>query len=158
MDDVLWLVKKSIIYVNHSYTFNPACLLLKCLNDIDYRFLKQPEHIVHLWSEHWLVITGEQRDLMTFSTSLKWLREVDRKDIERVFREYDAVRWPRSQKVIDVSSSMSAIASFEGDHTGDDLDSIREDLCRFSWLWYIDMKELVQQAKHMYLGGLEDYL
>jgi salicylate hydroxylase len=90
-------------------------------------------------------------DALVLSKTFGLIESGSQNDIGKVFRAYDAVRRPRSQKVIETSNSMSAIASFEGEGTGDDLDSIKESLkSRFSWLWHADLEELVEEAKRVY--------
>jgi salicylate hydroxylase len=93
-------------------------------------------------------------DALILSKTFGLIETGSQKDIEKVFKAYDAVRRPRSQKVIETSNSMSAIASLEGEGTGDDLDAIRESLkSRFNWLWHADLKELVEEAQSIYRSG-----
>lgn len=90
-------------------------------------------------------------DALILSRTFAFVERGDPKEIERVFRAYDAVRRPRSQKVIETSNDMSAIASLEGEGTGDDVNSIRERLkVRFRWLWHANLQEHLNEAKRIY--------
>ncbi|KAF2194207.1 hypothetical protein K469DRAFT_744879 [Zopfia rhizophila CBS 207.26] len=80
-NDALWLLNK---FVNERFPeggmFSTGDPTVFVKSSGDYQafqaFLKQPEHIVHPWSEEWLDIPSKPNALITLSTSLKWLREV----------------------------------------------------------------------------------
>jgi salicylate hydroxylase len=60
-------------------------------------------------------------------------------DIEKVFKAYDAIRRPRSQKVVTTSRDAAAIYEFEDEKLGTDLESIRKTLEeRYNWIWNED--------------------
>lgn len=91
-------------------------------------------------------------DALMLSRLFGMVEKGNEQEIERVFEAYDAVRRPRSQKVIKTSTEMSDIASLEGAGTGDDVDTIRESLKnRFRWLWHADLEKVVEEAKDIYL-------
>lgn len=90
-------------------------------------------------------------DALVLSKTFGLIGRGDQKEIEKVFKAYDAVRRPRSQKVITTSDSMSAIASLEGDGLEDDLTAIKEDLKdRFRWIWHADLNASVEEAKRIF--------
>lgn len=56
-------------------------------------------------------------------------------DIPIAFRAYDAIRRPRSQKVVSTSREASKVYNFEGE-IGSDLGKIAADaLTRWHWIW-----------------------
>ncbi|TVY43531.1 6-methylsalicylic acid decarboxylase, partial [Lachnellula occidentalis] len=66
-------------------------------------------------------------------------------DIEDAFRAYDAVRRPRSQKVVVTSRDAASLYEFEDETVGTDLDLLKKNLeTRMNWIWDED---LVQQLK-----------
>jgi salicylate hydroxylase len=69
-------------------------------------------------------------------------------DIEKAFHAYDAVRRPRSQKVVSTSRDAVTIYEFENDKLGSDLDSIRTTLeTRYDWIWNEDLKQQLTKAQ-----------
>lgn len=72
------------------------------------------------------------------------------KDIEKAFHAYDAVRRPRSQKVVSTSRDAVAIYEFEDKKLGSDLDSIRTILeTRYDWIWNEDLKQQLTRAQEI---------
>lgn len=60
-------------------------------------------------------------------------------DIPMAFRAYDAIRRPRSQKVVSTSRVAGEVYRFEGE-MGDDLAKIAVDaLTRFHWIWLVTL-------------------
>lgn len=56
-------------------------------------------------------------------------------DIPSAFRAYDAIRRPRSQKVVSTSRMAGKVYNFEGE-MGGDLGKIAADLsARWNWIW-----------------------
>jgi salicylate hydroxylase len=148
----------------------PARAVLENLKDADMWALFESQHCKSFYRKGKICLLGDCahattphqgagasqciEDALILSRTFGLIESGSQKDIEKVFRAYDAVRRPRSQKVIDTSNSMSAIASLEGKDTGDDLDSIRESLKnRFSWLWHADLEGFIEEAKRVYHSG-----
>lgn len=70
--------------------------------------------------------------------------------IEKVIAAYDAVRRPRSQKVVTTSRLTGMMYDWEHPDCGDDLDKIRAySLERFSWIWDEDLDEQIRVAVDM---------
>ncbi len=68
-------------------------------------------------------------------------------EIENAFRAYDAVRRPRSQKVVETSREAAAIYDFEDEKLGVDLDLIKRTLeTRFDWIWNEDLPAQLKRA------------
>ena len=68
-------------------------------------------------------------------------------DISSAFAAYDAVRRPRSQKIVTTSREAGYIYGFESS-MGDNTDKIGENLMnRFQWIWDEDMDKQRLQAK-----------
>jgi salicylate hydroxylase len=90
-------------------------------------------------------------DALIMSRLFAGIEEGDEQEIERVFKAYDAVRRPRSQKVVETSNEMSSMASLEREGFGDNIDAIRESLkTRFRWLWHADLEKSIEEAKQVY--------
>ena len=69
--------------------------------------------------------------------------------IENAFKAYDAIRRPRSLKVVNSSRENGEICMMRGEGTGDDLSLIKKSLDeRFKWIWYEDLDEQVKEAKN----------
>ena len=61
-------------------------------------------------------------------------------DIKRAFRAYDAVRRPRSQKLVKTSREAGMLWDFEGEGIGDDLYELQQNATtRMSWIWDHDI-------------------
>lgn len=74
-------------------------------------------------------------------------------DIESAFRAFDAVRRPRTQKLVTTSREMGEVYELEAEGVMDDVDKLREDLAtRFRWIWEEDLEEELAEAMGM-LGG-----
>ncbi|KAL8735375.1 MAG: hypothetical protein Q9166_000920 [cf. Caloplaca sp. 2 TL-2023] len=72
-------------------------------------------------------------------------------DIPLAFQAYDAVRRPRSQRVVSTSRVAGELYGFQGPD-GDKLMEVRENLLgRYRWIWEHDMMDQVEQARG-YLG------
>lgn len=70
--------------------------------------------------------------------------------IEKVIAAYDAVRRPRSQKVVTTSRLAGMMYDLEHPDCGSDLDKIRNhSLERFSWIWDEDLDEQIRVAVDM---------
>lgn len=67
--------------------------------------------------------------------------------IEKAFKAYDAIRRPRSQKVVTTSREAAALYEFEDDSLGSDLEKIKARLAtRNNWIWDEDLEEQLKEA------------
>ena len=68
-------------------------------------------------------------------------------EIEKAFKAYDAIRRPRSQKVVTTSREAVKIYEFEDEELGSDLEKIKKRLGeRYNWIWNEDMNAQLQEA------------
>jgi salicylate hydroxylase len=68
-------------------------------------------------------------------------------DIPTAFKAYDAIRRPRSQKVVSTSRACGLTYAFQGP-AGDDVEKIGEELLqRYKWIWEEDMEKQAELAK-----------
>lgn len=68
-------------------------------------------------------------------------------DVEAAFAAFDAVRRPRTLRVVDTSRENGEICMMRGEDTGKNLDKIKNNLDqRFEWIWYEDLDSQVEQA------------
>lgn len=68
-------------------------------------------------------------------------------DIPKAFRAYDAIRRPRSQRVVTSSRAAGEIYSYDGPD-GDDVEKIGENvLHRMSWIWDEDLEKQLGKAQ-----------
>ena len=68
--------------------------------------------------------------------------------VEEAFAAYDAIRRPRTLKVVNTSRENGEICMMRGESTGKDFDKIKATLDeRFHWIWYEDLDEQVEMAK-----------
>lgn len=90
-------------------------------------------------------------DAYVLSDLLGSVRTVE--GIEGAFRVYDAVRRPRSQKLVATSRAAGQLYDFEGVEIGDDEDKIRENLeNRYRWIWDEDLEVHLNEAKALWGG------
>ncbi|ETI20207.1 hypothetical protein G647_08241 [Cladophialophora carrionii CBS 160.54] len=69
-------------------------------------------------------------------------------DIEQAFAAFDAIRRPRTLKIVDTSRENGEICMKKGETTGTDLQKIKNNLDkRFEWIWYDDLNGQVDEAK-----------
>lgn len=74
-------------------------------------------------------------------------------DIETAFRAYDAVRRPRTQKLVTTSRDAGELYELEKEGVWDDVDKLRENLgTRYKWVWEKKLEEDLAEAMGM-LGG-----
>ncbi|QSZ36355.1 hypothetical protein DSL72_006231 [Monilinia vaccinii-corymbosi] len=74
-------------------------------------------------------------------------------DIEKALAAYDAVRRPRSQKLIEDSKKAGEIVSFSHADFGDDVTNIPQEIdALYEWVWDFDLEGSLLQAKR--LSGL----
>jgi salicylate hydroxylase len=68
-------------------------------------------------------------------------------DVPAAFRAYDAIRRPRSQKVVSTSRAAGATYALQGQAL-DNLDMIEEELLqRYKWIWAEDMNAQAERAR-----------
>jgi len=78
-----------------------------------------------------------------------------KEQLTNVFHAYDAVRRPRSQKLVATSKEAGKLWEFEGEGVGDDLDALRSNaLSRMDWVWDHEISEDLMTAKLMMKEGL----
>jgi len=80
-------------------------------------------------------------------------------DIDEAFKAYDAVRRPRSQRVVTTSREASQLYELEHESIGFDLDKARTELeVRCKWIWDEDLSSQVKKAQNYmakeYVGRL----
>ncbi|PNS21338.1 hypothetical protein CAC42_1117 [Sphaceloma murrayae] len=77
-------------------------------------------------------------------------RERTPEGLMEVFRVYDEVRRPRTQKVVKTSREAGLCYDYMLEGVGDDLEKVKEDLRhRWDWIWYEDLGKQVAEAKSM---------
>lgn len=70
-----------------------------------------------------------------------------RDDIAKAFRAYDAVRRPRSQKLVKTSREAGMLWDFEGEGVGEDLDAFELNAVeRMGWIWDYNIAEDLEIA------------
>jgi salicylate hydroxylase len=73
------------------------------------------------------------------------------------FKAYDAVRRPRSQRVVTSSKENAELACLCYKGIGDDAEKLREMWDqRFKWLWDIDIQEQAENARKVMLQIIKD--
>jgi salicylate hydroxylase len=71
-------------------------------------------------------------------------------DLKSAFRAYDAVRRPRSQKLVKTSKEAGMLWEFEGEGVGDDLEALEQNAVkRMDWIWDHDITEDLERAREM---------
>jgi salicylate hydroxylase len=71
-------------------------------------------------------------------------------DLGNAFSAYDAVRRPRSQKLVTTSKEAGMLWEFEGEDVGDDLESLEKNaIKRMDWIWDHDITEDLRRARDM---------
>jgi salicylate hydroxylase len=72
----------------------------------------------------------------------------DAGEIESAFRAYDAVRRPRTQKLVTTSRAAAGVYEFQDGDIGDDEGKIGEHLKeRYRWIWDEDLEQQLEIAK-----------
>ncbi|KAL1798086.1 hypothetical protein ACET3X_002123 [Alternaria dauci] len=65
-----------------------------------------------------------------------------KEQLKHAFHAYDAVRRPRSQKLVATSKEAGKLWEFEGEGVGDDLEALRSNaLSRMDWIWDYDISD-----------------
>lgn len=87
-------------------------------------------------------------DAFIISNLLGEINSVD--EIEKAFHAYDAVRRPRSQKVVKTSRDAAALYEFEDENIGTDLDLVKQTLkSRYDWIWNEDLPKQLDKAQQI---------
>ncbi|KAL3418985.1 mannitol 1-phosphate dehydrogenase [Phlyctema vagabunda] len=69
-------------------------------------------------------------------------------EIEGAFKAYDAIRRPRSQKVVTTSRDACAIYQFRHEELGSDMENIKTRLeTRYNWIWDEDLQQQLAEAR-----------
>ncbi|KAH8766979.1 hypothetical protein BGZ57DRAFT_489462 [Hyaloscypha finlandica] len=91
-------------------------------------------------------------DAFILSNLLGQVNSVD--EIEKAFHAYDAVRRPRSQKVVATSRDAAKIYEFEDEKLKSDLDMIKRTLeMRYDWIWNEDLPQQLKTAEAIMGSG-----
>jgi salicylate hydroxylase len=81
------------------------------------------------------------------------------KHVVAALKAYDVVRRPRSQRVVTSSKENAKLLCLCFDGVVDDGDKLRETWSeRYKWLWGIDVKEQVEEARRVMVGLLDGVL
>lgn len=71
-------------------------------------------------------------------------------DLQKAFHAYDAVRRPRTQKLVKTSREAGMLWDLEGEGVGDDLEALeRNATTRMSWIWDHEISNDLAMAKGM---------
>ena len=69
-------------------------------------------------------------------------------DFNLAFKAYDAVRRPRSQKLVKTSKEAGQLWDLEGEGVGDDLEAFEKNATtRMSWIWDHDISVDLKRAR-----------
>lgn len=91
-------------------------------------------------------------DAFILSNLLGQVNSVD--EIEKAFHAYDAVRRPRSQKVVATSRDAAKIYEFEDEKLKSNLDMIKRTLeMRYDWIWNEDLPQQLKTAEAIMGSG-----
>jgi salicylate hydroxylase len=87
-------------------------------------------------------------DAFIISNLLGEINSVD--EIENAFYAYDAVRRPRSQRVVKTSRDAASLYEFEDEKVGTDLEAMKKTLeSRYDWIWDEDLPKQLEQAREV---------
>lgn len=86
-------------------------------------------------------------DAAVLSRLLGAIERPDRKDFKAAFRVYDALRRPRTQKLVTTSREAGMLYEFQVPGILDDIEKVRADIDqRVRWIWNVNVEELCQEA------------
>jgi salicylate hydroxylase len=75
-------------------------------------------------------------------------------DLKTAFKAYDAVRRPRSQKVVKTSREAGQLWDLEGEGVRDDLQTLEQNATsRMSWIWDHNILDDLQAAQEILAGA-----
>ena len=84
-------------------------------------------------------------DAFVLSRLLGRLEKED--DLENAFYAFDAMRRPRTQKLVTTSRDAGEVYDLEGEGVGDNMDAFKENLhARYQWIWEKDLEAHLQEA------------
>jgi salicylate hydroxylase len=73
-----------------------------------------------------------------------------KKRLVKAFHAYDAVRRPRSQRLVTTSKEAGKLWQFEGEGVGDDLEALRGNaLSRMDWIWDCEISDDLKTARRI---------
>jgi salicylate hydroxylase len=76
-----------------------------------------------------------------------------RQNFKVALQAYDAVRRPRSQKLVKTSREAGMLWDFEGEGVGDDLDGLEKNAAtRMNWIWDHDISVDLKEAEEIMAG------
>jgi salicylate hydroxylase len=88
-------------------------------------------------------------DALVLSQLLGQVQE--KTDLQKAFKAYDAVRRPRTQKLVSTSRDAGCLYEFQKESVRDDVEALRNNLeGRMRWVWDIDLEEHLQEAMRIY--------
>lgn len=74
-------------------------------------------------------------------------------NVEQAFKAYDAVRRPRSQRVVTTSRETARIYEMEDEEIGADLEKMGQNLkTRYDWIWKEDLSRQLREAQGIMAG------
>lgn len=74
-------------------------------------------------------------------------RVTRREELGSALKAYDAVRRPRSQKLVQTSIQSGAMLDYEDQELGTDIERISKNIeSRWNWIWYEDLQGELDQA------------
>jgi salicylate hydroxylase len=86
-------------------------------------------------------------DAAVLGRLLGTIDEANGKRLEAVFKEYDAARRVRTQRLVATSRAAALVYEFEDDTIGDDVTKIAENLhARWEWIWKFDVETSCKEA------------
>lgn len=71
-------------------------------------------------------------------------------DLEKIFKAYDTVRRPRTQKLARKSREAGIYHAFEKENVGDDFEALRREAAQlYVWVWGFDLEASLEETKVM---------
>lgn len=78
-------------------------------------------------------------------------------DISQIFSAYDAVRRPRTQRLVQHSRESAMLFQMRHAGVGDDLEKLKQNLqVRQKWIWEMNMNEHLEEARAELVKALSD--
>ena len=80
-----------------------------------------------------------------------------RNDLEAAFQAYDAVRRPRSQRLVASSRKVARVYDFEDEEVGDDMHALKNYLEHaWDWIWNEDLDAQLETALRLLREFMEE--
>jgi len=90
-------------------------------------------------------------DVYVLSELLSQCHQKDQ--LAKVFYAYDAVRRPRSQRLVETSKEAGKLWEFEGEGVGDNLEALRSNaMTRMDWIWDYEISDDLNTARRVVEG------